>query len=260
MVTDPVVATKRNVLARLDNVTVRYGEKIVMLHLSLDIVEGAITCIIGLSGAGKSTILRLLNGLRLPEEGHAYLRDVDLCHTDERRLIELRQNIGFSFQFAALFDSLTIGENVALPLREHTKMNDADIRHLVTQTLESVGLPHVEDRMPAELSGGMVKRAGFARAVITNPELVLYDEPTTGLDPIITHLLTDTIVRLRKKLNGTAVVVSHDLNSIYMMADYVAMLFEGAIIAYGTVDELKASINPIVQQFLHGSETGPIPI
>jgi phospholipid/cholesterol/gamma-HCH transport system ATP-binding protein len=177
-----------------------------------------------------------------------------------RDLIDLRQTIGFAFQFAALFDSMTVGENVALPLIEHTKMSKAEIDRVVMQTLETVGLEQVSDRMPAELSGGMLKRAGFARAIVTNPELVLYDEPTTGLDPIITHLLTDTIVRLRKKLNGTAVVVSHDLDSIYAMADYVAMLFEGAIIEYGTVESVRNSRNPIVQQFLQGSEVGPIPI
>jgi phospholipid/cholesterol/gamma-HCH transport system ATP-binding protein len=131
---------------------------------------------------------------------------------------------------------------------------------MVAETLESVGLGNVIDRYPAELSGGMVKRAGFARAVISNPACVLYDEPTTGLDPIITHVLTDTIRRQREQLDGTVVVVSHDLESIYAMADYVAMLFEGAIIAYGTVDELKRSPNPIVQQFLQGSEVGPIPL
>ena len=126
--------------------------------------------------------------------------------------------------------------------------------------LDSVGLAHTYDNMPSELSGGMLKRAGFARAIVTKPDLVLYDEPTTGLDPIVTHLITDMIVRLRQKLGGTAVVISHDLQSIFMMADYVAMLFEGAIIAYGTVDEIKRSPNPIVQQFLEGSEVGPIPI
>jgi phospholipid/cholesterol/gamma-HCH transport system ATP-binding protein len=178
----------------------------------------------------------------------------------ERDLIDIRRAIGFSFQFAALFDSLTIGDNVALPLRENTKKSDEEIRRLVTGSLESVGLSNVEDRFPSELSGGMVKRAGFARAVISNPQCVLYDEPTTGLDPIITHVLTNTIKKLRDRLDGTAVVVSHDLGSIFMMADYVAMLFEGAIIAYGTVDELRRSPNPIVQQFLLGSEVGPIPI
>jgi len=231
-----------------------------MQNLSLDIVEGAITCIIGLSGAGKSTILRLLNGLKKPDTGRVFVRGQDITEMRERDLIDLRRTIGFAFQFSALFDSLTIGENVALPLRENTKMRDGEIRRLVSETLDSVGLAHVEERSPSELSGGMVKRAGFARAVVSNPAAVLYDEPTTGLDPIITHVLTDTIVRLREKLDGTAVVVSHDLESIYIMADYIAMLFEGAIVAYGTVDEIRRSPNPIVQQFLQGSEVGPIPI
>jgi phospholipid/cholesterol/gamma-HCH transport system ATP-binding protein len=248
------------IYARLENVAVRYGPKVVMQNLSLDIVEGAITCIIGLSGAGKSTILRLINGLRKPDEGRVVLRGRDLATLRDHELIDIRRSIGFSFQFAALFDSLSIYENVALPLREHTKMPEGEIRSLVAETLDSVGLGNVIDRFPSELSGGMVKRAGFARAVISNPECVLYDEPTTGLDPIITHVLTDLIVQLRARLKGTAVVVSHDLESIYQMADYVAMLFEGAIIAYGTCDELRASRNPIVQQFLQGSEVGPIPI
>jgi phospholipid/cholesterol/gamma-HCH transport system ATP-binding protein len=246
--------------ARLDNISIRYGPKVVMQNLSLDIVDGAITCIIGLSGAGKSTILRLLNGLKRPDAGRVFVRGNDISGLRERDLIPIRQTIGFSFQFAALFDSLTIGENVALPLREHTQLGDEEIARQVSETLESVGLGNVERRYPSELSGGMVKRAGFARAVITNPQCVLYDEPTTGLDPIITHILTNTIKKLRDRLNGTAVVVSHDLESIYLMADYVAMLFEGAIIAYGTVDEVRRSPNPIVQQFLQGSEVGPIPI
>ena len=248
------------VFAQLQDVGIRYGSKVVMHNLSLDIVEGAITCIIGLSGAGKSTILRLINGLKRPDQGHVILKGRDITTLRESELIDIRQTIGFSFQFAALFDSLSIFENVALPLREHTKLKESQIRKMVAETLESVGLGNVIDRFPSELSGGMVKRAGFARAVISAPDCVLYDEPTTGLDPIITHVLTDLIVQLRKRLNGTAVVVSHDLESIYQMADYVAMLFEGAIVAYGTVDEIQASPNPIVQQFLQGSEVGPIPI
>lgn len=248
------------IIARLDDVTLRYGDKVVLQNCSLDIVEGAITCIIGLSGAGKSTILRLLNGLRKPNEGHVYVKDVDICHMPESELIDFRSAIGFAFQFAALFDSMTIGDNVALPLRENTSMGEAEIEKVSRETLASVGLDHTYDNFPSELSGGMLKRAGFARAVVTNPDIVLYDEPTTGLDPIITHLLTDTIKRLRAKLSGTAVVISHDLQSIFMMADYVAMLFEGAIIEYGTVESVKKSLNPIVQQFLQGSEVGPIPL
>jgi phospholipid/cholesterol/gamma-HCH transport system ATP-binding protein len=254
------MSEQRKVYARLEDVGVRYGPKVVMQNLTLDIVEGAITCIIGLSGAGKSTILRLINGLKRPDAGRVLLQGADITGLHERDLIALREKIGFSFQFAALFDSLSIFENVALPLRERTKLPEDKIRSLVADTLESVGLANVIDRFPSELSGGMVKRAGFARAVISNPQCVLYDEPTTGLDPIITHVLTDLIIRLRERLNGTAVVVSHDLESIFQMADYVAMLFEGAIIAYGTCEEIKASPNPIVQQFLQGSEVGPIPI
>jgi phospholipid/cholesterol/gamma-HCH transport system ATP-binding protein len=246
--------------ASVRDVTVRFGEKVVLSNCSLEVKERAITCLIGLSGAGKSTILRLLNGLRLPDAGSVIVQGVDLATLSSRDLIDFRRKIGFAFQFAALFDSLTVGDNVALPLREHTKMSRTEIDKAVMETLDSVGLANVRDRMPAELSGGMLKRAGFARAVVTNPNMVLYDEPTTGLDPIITHVLTDTIKRQRQQLDGTVVVVSHDLESIYAMADYVAMLFEGAIIAYGTVDEMKRSPNPIVQQFLQGSEVGPIPL
>ena len=249
-----------SIIARLDDVSLYYGEKVVLKNCSLDIAEGAITCIIGLSGAGKSTIVRLLDGLRKPDSGHVYVGDNDVCHMPEDKLNDVRRKIALSFQFAALLDSMSIGENVALPLREHTHLPDHEIRKIVVDALDSVGLSHTYDSLPAELSGGMLKRAGFARAIVTRPELILYDEPTTGLDPIVTHLITDTIVRLRQKLNGTAVVISHDLQSIFMMADYVAMLFEGAIIAYGSVDEIKRSLNPIVQQFLQGSEVGPIPI
>jgi phospholipid/cholesterol/gamma-HCH transport system ATP-binding protein len=246
--------------ASIENCTLRFGEKIVLKNCSLEIKEHAITCLIGLSGAGKSTILRLLNGLRQPDEGRVIVKGIDIASLPNRDLVDFRRHIGFAFQFAALFDSLSVGDNVAMPLREHTRMSPSEIDKVVNATLESVGLENVRERFPSELSGGMLKRAGFARAVVNNPELVLYDEPTTGLDPIITHVLTDTIKRLRRQLNGTAVVVSHDLGSIYAMADYVAMLFEGAIIAYGTVEELQNSPNPIVQQFLQGSEVGPIPL
>ena len=245
-------------LARLEGVNLNYGERSVLRDFTLDIAQEAITCLIGLSGAGKSTVLRLLNGLRKPDAGHVYVKGVDICCMDRPSLVEFRRSVGFSFQFGALFDSLTVNENVAMPLREHTRLSEAEIQRIVDHNLEAVGLSHVKEKMPSELSGGMLKRVGFARAVVANPELVLYDEPTTGLDPIMTHMLTQTIVRLRKRLNGTAVVVSHDLASIYAMADYVAMLFEGAIIAYGTLDEIRNSPNPIVQQFLQGSETGPI--
>jgi len=247
-------------IARLENVTLRYGDKTVLRNCTFDVKADAVTCLIGMSGSGKSTILRLLNGLRMPSEGRVVVDGVDLATLSHQDLIDFRRQIGFSFQFAALFDSLTIGENVALPLREHTTLGKAEIEKTVLETLDLVGLADSVDRMPAELSGGMVKRAGFARAIVTKPKIILFDEPTTGLDPIITHVLTDTIIRLREQLHGTAVVVSHDLESIYALADDLAMLFEGAIVAHGTVDEMRGSPNPVVQQFLQGKESGPIPV
>ena len=250
----------RKVIARMEDVSLAFGDRVILKNCNLDIVDGAITCIIGLSGAGKSTILRLLDGLLLPNEGHVYVRGRDICHMSEEQRNRVRQKISLSFQFSALLDSLTVGENVALPLREHTTLSEAEIRRTVVDSLDSVGLTHAYDDLPAELSGGMLKRAGFARAIVTRPDLVLYDEPTTGLDPIVTNLITDTILRLREKLNGTAVVISHDLASIFAMADYIAMLFEGAIIAYDTAARIRSSTNPIVTQFLQGSEVGPIPI
>jgi phospholipid/cholesterol/gamma-HCH transport system ATP-binding protein len=253
-------AANSKLIARMEDVSLAFGERVVLRNCSLNIVEGAITCIIGLTGAGKSTILRLIDGLLLPDAGHVYVRGEDICHMNEEQLNRIRQKISLSFQFSALLDSLTVGQNVALPLQEHTQLSEAEIRRLVMDSLESVGLTNAYDNLPAELSGGMLKRAGFARAIVTEPELILYDEPTTGLDPIVTNLITDTILRLRKKLRGTAVVISHDLPSIFAMADYVAMLFEGAIIAYDSADRIRNSTNPIVAQFLRGSEVGPIPI
>ncbi len=247
-------------IARLDGVSLAFGERIVLRNCNLPIAEGAITCIVGLSGAGKSTILRLLDGLAKPDSGHAYVRDRDICHMPETELNTVRRSISLSFQFAALLDSLTLGDNVSLPLRENTNMSEGEIRKTVTEALDAVGLSSSYDNLPAELSGGMLKRAGFARAIVTRPDLVLYDEPTTGLDPISVHLITQMIMRLRERSNGTAVVTSHDLPSIYMMADYMAMLFEGAIIAYGPCADVRKSQNPIVQQFLAGSDVGPIPV
>lgn len=248
------------VIARLDDVSLSFGDRIVLRNCTLPIVENAITCIVGLSGAGKSTILRLLDGLVKPQAGHVYVRDHDICHMTETELNKVRRSISLSFQFAALLDSLTVAENVSLPLIENHRATPAEAEKLTTDALGAVGLELAEKNLPAELSGGMLKRAGFARAIVTSPDLILYDEPTTGLDPISVHLITHTIMRLRERSNGTAVVTSHDLPSIYMMANYMAMLFEGAIIAYGPTQEIRDSQNPIVQQFLAGVEEGPIPI
>jgi len=247
-----------NIYARLENVSLSYGDKHVLDGINLDIVKGAITCLIGLSGAGKSTVLRLLNGLRTPTSGRVYVEGVDIATLHKKELVKLRQQIGFAFQFSALFDSLSIYDNVALPLRENTSLSEPEIHTLVETLLSTVGLEQSAQALPSELSGGMLKRAGFARAVIAHPAMVLYDEPTTGLDPIITRLLTDIIRNLQIRDKSTAVVVSHDLESIYAMADYIAMLYDGKIIAYGTVAEIHSSTNPFVMQFIHGEIEGPI--
>jgi len=251
----------RPIVASLEHVTLRYGDREILHDLQLPIVGRAITCLIGLSGAGKSTILRLINGLRRPTSGNVYVDGRDIGLLNARELIELRRSIGFAFQFSALFDSLTIYDNIALPLREiRPRLSMAEINERVEQSLHLVGLDGVAQRLPSELSGGMVKRAGFARAVITHPHIVLYDEPTTGLDPILTHLLTETIRELQRRDQSTVVVVSHDLSSIYTMADYLAMLGDGGIIAYGTLEQIRASTDPRVQQFLAGRTEGPIKV
>ncbi len=244
--------------ARLEGVSLAYGEKRVLVDCNLDIVQGAITCVIGLSGAGKSTILRLLNGLRRPTAGRVLVAGRDIASLAGRELADFRQQIGFAFQFSALFDSLTVFDNVALPLRETTTLDERAIRGKVETILASVGLTDAAQALPAELSGGMRKRVGFARAVIAQPTMVLYDEPTTGLDPVMTRMLTDTIRSLQQRDQSTVVVVSHDRESIYAMADYIAMIYEGKILAYGSLEQIRASTDPYLLQFLHGNPEGPM--
>lgn len=251
---------EEDIAIRLDSVLLKYDEKIVLSDCSVDCRRGQVTGIIGLSGAGKSTILRVINGLRRPQGGAVYVYGDDITTWSERELIELRKRMGFAFQYSALFDSMTIAENVAYPLWEHTKMTKEQIDRRVSETLESLGLSDVESSLPGELSGGMQKRAGFARAIVNDPEIILFDEPTSGLDPIMTHIIVTTIKEIQERLKATSVVVSHDLRSIYSLSDSVAMLFEGTIIESGTVNEIRRSPNPIVQQFLQGSELGPIPL
>ena len=249
-----------DVAISLQNVELRYGEKIVLSDCSLDCKAHHTTCIIGLSGAGKSTVLRVANGLRRPSRGYVFTLGTEISGLIEPELIEVRRRMGMAFQYNALFDSMTIGENVAFPLYELTSLPKDEIQRRVTASLESVGLEGVEDKLPGELSGGMQKRAGFARAIVNQPEIILFDEPTTGQDPIMAHLITSTIKNIQQRLKATCVVISHDLPSVFAMADEIAFLFEGAIIEYGAVNKVRQSQNPIVQQFLQGSEIGPIPL
>lgn len=232
----------------------------VLRGLNLAVPRGQTTVIIGRSGGGKSVILKHMIGLIKPDSGQVLIDGQDIIGYDDRQLNELRKRFGMLFQDAALFDSMDSGENVAFPLREHSKMSRKEIDKVVADKLRLVGLPGVERKMPSQLSGGMRKRVGLARAIALEPEIILYDEPTTGLDPLmcdaINRLISDTQVRL----GLTSVVISHDLAGAYQIAHNMAMLYEGKIILSGTPEEIQASEDPVVRQFIEGRRDGPIEV
>jgi phospholipid/cholesterol/gamma-HCH transport system ATP-binding protein len=228
--------------------------------LDLEIETGKTTVIIGRSGGGKSVLLKHIIGLIRPDSGEVLIDGKDITRLGDRDLNEIRKKFGMLFQEAALFDSMTVGENVAFPLREHTRMKEEEIRRTVADRLRAVGLTGVEEKMPSELSGGMRKRVGLARAIAMQPQIVLFDEPTTGLDPVMTEAINRLIIETQKNFNLTCVVISHDIQSIFKVGHRIAMLYEGKIIAYGSPEELKTSRNPVIVQFLAGSIDGPIRI
>lgn len=247
-------------MIRLVDLHKSFGKQKVLGGIDLKIEEGKTTVIIGRSGGGKSVLLKHIIGLLRPDSGQVLIDGTDIAKLGESKLNEIRKKFGMLFQEAALFDSMTVGENVAFPLREHTRMKEKEIRETVADRLHSVGLTGVEEKMPSELSGGMRKRVGLARAIAMHPQIVLFDEPTTGLDPVMTEAINRLIIDTQKKFNLTCVVISHDIQSIFEIGDRVAMLYEGKIIEYGTPEELKASRNPVMVQFLSGSIEGPIRI
>ncbi|WP_024786984.1 MULTISPECIES: ABC transporter ATP-binding protein [unclassified Lebetimonas] len=232
-----------------------FGKKEVLKDINLDIAEGKITYILGMSGQGKSTIIKHIVGLLKPTGGEILVDGVDVAKADIKTLYEIRKKVGFTFQEGALFDSMNIFDNVAFPLVEHTKLSKKEIEKKVFQTLEMVGLEakRVAFLFPHELSGGMRKRAATARAIIMEPKYILYDEPTSGLDPIISDKITRMIESLTRKHNMTSVVISHDLKETFKSADFIALLFNGKIIEFGDVEEFKNSKNPIVQAFIEGN-------
>ena len=232
-----------------------FGNKVVLKDVNLDIYDGKITYILGLSGQGKSTIIKHIVGLLKPTAGEIWVDDVNVAEADIETLYKVRKKIGFTFQEGALFDSMNIYDNVAFPLREHTKLKEDEIKKRVFETLEMVGLDanRVAYLYPHELSGGMRKRAATARAIILKPKYVLYDEPTSGLDPIISDRITRMIMDLNKKYGMTSVVISHDLKETFKSADFIAFLYMGEIIEFGTVEEFKNSKNPIVRAFIEGN-------
>lgn len=238
----------------LRQLNITFGTHTVLDNIDLDVYKGETLAVLGPSGTGKSTVLRSMIGLLEPDGGQIFIQGEDVSGLDEDGWNSLRMKMGMVFQYSALFDFLTVGENVAFGLRQHTDKSDEEIQGIVTQMLDLVGLPDTQDLYPAELSGGMKKRVGLARAIAVNPEIVLYDEPTAGLDPIMSRNISRLIKKTQEQLHVTSVLVTHDMQSAFYAADRVAMLYEGHIVAIGTAEEMKNSTNPIVKAFIEGRE------
>ena len=237
---------------QLANVCKAFGDQIVLDNLDLTVEPNRITVIIGESGGGKSVLLKHIIGLIRPDAGSVHIDDVEISALNERQLNEVRKNFGMLFQEAALFDSMTVGENVAFPIREHTRLSKQEIETIVEEKLRQVGLKKVTGKMPSELSGGMRKRVGLARALALNPKIILFDEPTTGLDPIRRDDIDRLMMRTQELTGATCLVISHDIDSTFKIAHTVAMLYDGRIIEYGPPEKIKQSTNPVVKHFIEG--------
>jgi phospholipid/cholesterol/gamma-HCH transport system ATP-binding protein len=237
-------------MIRFENLHKSFGDLQVLRGFSLDVKEGETMVIIGYSGTGKSVAIKHIVGLLEPDEGTVFVDSLEVQTLSRRDLYELRGKIGYVFQFAALFDSLTVAENVAMGVRKQGKLTEAQIRDRVHEALELVDLDDsVGEKLPSELSGGMRKRVGIARAIAFRPKYLLYDEPTTGLDPVTSAVIDDL---MQKQLGVTGIVITHDMRSAYTVGTRIAMLYEGQVRAVGTVEEIKASTDPIVRQFIEG--------
>jgi phospholipid/cholesterol/gamma-HCH transport system ATP-binding protein len=236
-----------------------FGENRVLSGVDLTINTGETLTIIGRSGEGKSVLLKHIIGLLKPDWGNVIIDGTDITRLGSNQVFKLRRRFGMLFQSSALFDSMTVDENIGLGLREHSEYPESRIRQIIEEKLAQVGLPDIGDKKPAELSGGMKKRVGLARAIAMNPEYVLYDEPTTGLDPIMADAINNLIIHLQSTLNITSIAVTHDMVSAYKISHRIAMIHDGRIIFTGSPDEIKSSPDPVVQQFINGNAEGPIP-
>jgi phospholipid/cholesterol/gamma-HCH transport system ATP-binding protein len=239
----------------------QFGKHVVLSGVNLEIQRGKITVLMGLSGTGKSVLLKHILGLLQPDSGSLFVDGVDVVHARREERRQVLRKIGMCYQNSALFDSMTARENVAFPLREHMKLEEAALQARVDEVLGMVGLSNIGNKNPSELSGGMRKRVGLARALVINPEIVMFDEPTTGLDPILSDVIGRTIVRTHDKYGYTCLIVSHELKLTFTIADYVALLLKGKIAFYGTPEEFKNSPDEAVQQFIAGrAAPGPIEV
>jgi phospholipid/cholesterol/gamma-HCH transport system ATP-binding protein len=239
-------------MIKLENISMGFRSKRVLENINLTVSHGETMVIIGPSGSGKSTILRLMIGLLRPTAGKIWIEEQDISKMHEDELNMIRRHMGMVFQYSALFDSMSVGENVAFGLRQHTTMSEEEIGRVVSRKLRMVGLRGQENVMPNELSGGMKKRVSLARAIAVNPRILLYDEPTAGLDPIMSTTIDRLICSTRRLMGVTSVVVTHHMSSAFNIADRIAMIHEGQIVEVGTVRQIQYSENPIVQQFIHG--------
>jgi phospholipid/cholesterol/gamma-HCH transport system ATP-binding protein len=230
----------------------------VLDDMSIDVEQGESLVIVGGSGTGKSVTLKHIIGLLRPDQGRVLIAGEDITAMREVELNRFRRHFGMAFQEGALFDSMSVFENIAFPLRRHTKMSEAEIRTRVEECLDDVHLHGVDKKRPSELSGGMRRRVGFARAISLKPDILLFDEPTTGLDPVISDVIADLIVEMDQKLGTTTVTITHDMKVAFKIADRVAMLHRGSIVEEGTPEEFQASRNPIVRQFIEGRAEGPL--
>ncbi len=242
----------------LKDVYKSFGRNHVLRGVNLEVKCGESMVVIGGSGTGKSVLIKCVIGLLHHDRGEIYVDGKEVSHLNESGWNDLRKKFGMLFQRDALFDSLTVWENVGFGLRHHTRLTDDEIKAAAIEKLKLVGLSNIENLMPAELSGGMRKRVSLARAIAMEPAILLYDEPTTGLDPIMANVINELIVTMREKLDVTSIAITHDMNSAYRIADRIAMLYQGEIIEVGAPQEIKSSPNPIVQQFIQGEVEGPI--
>ena len=239
-------------IIEFQQINMAFGKKEIFNDVSFAVQKGETLAVIGPSGSGKSTILRLLIGLLEPTGGKILINGQDVSLFDEDHWNSLRQKMGMVFQYSALFDFLSVGENVAFGLRQHTELSEAEIQKVVAERLEQVGLPDTQAAYPAELSGGMKKRVSLARATALQPEIVLYDEPTAGLDPIMSENINDLIVKTRETMGVTSILVTHDMHSVFKVADRIALLYETRIAAIGTVEEMRNNPHPVLQKFING--------
>lgn len=245
-------------LVELRNLTFGYGERVILDNVSLQVPRGKVTALMGASGGGKTTVLRLIGGQNRAQTGELLFDGQDVTRMDQAQLYAARRRMGMLFQFGALFADLDVFENVAFPLREHTDLSDPLIRNIVLMKLNAVGLRGARDLMPSEVSGGMARRIALARAIALDPELVMYDEPFAGLDPISLGTAAQLIRRLNDAMGLTSIVVSHDLEETFGIADQVVILANGRIAAQGTPEEVKRSTDPLVQQFVQAQAEGPV--